>query len=315
MDYHALSQQRDVRFPPGMADVRGYDVRTRDDDEKVGKVNDLIVSHDGQIRYLDIDAGGFFNPKRVLLPIGAAEADTDRDVVWIAGTKDAFKDLPDYVGDTRTIDDDYETSVRGRYAGRESESDLYDQGRFYAGSGNDAREARLILSEEQLEIGRKQVQAGEVGIRKTVETEHVRETVPVMHEEVTIERRPVSADAHTDAEIGEDEVRIPVMREEIVTEKRVVPKEEVVLKKHAVKDDRVVEGEVRRERLDVDDQDRGLIANGGELDDRDIRDRTDRGGRGVGKRIADAADDLKDRVDGNPASRPGPDATDRDSRI
>jgi sporulation protein YlmC with PRC-barrel domain len=32
---------------------------------------------------------------------------------------------------------------------------------------------------------------------------------------------------------------------------------------------------------------------------------------GVGDRLADAADDLKDRVDGNPASRPGPDATDR----
>ena len=31
-------------------------------------------------------------------------------------------------------------------------------------------------------------------------------------------------------------------------------------------------------------------------------------------RVADAADDLKDRVDGNPASRPGPDATDRPER-
>ena len=31
-------------------------------------------------------------------------------------------------------------------------------------------------------------------------------------------------------------------------------------------------------------------------------------------RVADAADDLKDRVDGNPASRPGPDATDRSER-
>ena len=30
--------------------------------------------------------------------------------------------------------------------------------------------------------------------------------------------------------------------------------------------------------------------------------------------IADRADDLKDRVDGNPASRPGPDATDRPER-
>ena len=31
-------------------------------------------------------------------------------------------------------------------------------------------------------------------------------------------------------------------------------------------------------------------------------------------KVADAADDMKDRVDGNPASRPGPDATDRPGR-
>ena len=33
------------------------------------------------------------------------------------------------------------------------------------------------------------------------------------------------------------------------------------------------------------------------------------------RKIANAADDLKDRVDGNPASRPGPDATDRPERL
>jgi hypothetical protein len=34
----------------------------------------------------------------------------------------------------------------------------------------------------------------------------------------------------------------------------------------------------------------------------------------AGERVADAADDLKDRVDGNPASRPGADPTDRTER-
>jgi hypothetical protein len=34
----------------------------------------------------------------------------------------------------------------------------------------------------------------------------------------------------------------------------------------------------------------------------------------VGERAANAIDDTKDRIDGNPASRPGPDATDRPER-
>ena len=38
------------------------------------------------------------------------------------------------------------------------------------------------------------------------------------------------------------------------------------------------------------------------------------GSGGLGNRIADRMDDLKDRVDGNPASRPGPDATDSSRR-
>jgi hypothetical protein len=36
---------------------------------------------------------------------------------------------------------------------------------------------------------------------------------------------------------------------------------------------------------------------------------------GVLDRVGDKLDDLKDRVDGNPASRPGPDATDRSERL
>lgn len=43
---------------------------------------------------------------------------------------------------------------------------------------------------------------------------------------------------------------------------------------------------------------------------RDLRD----GSRGLADRVVDAADDLKDRVDGNPASHAGRDATDRPER-
>jgi len=74
-----------------------------------------------------------------------------------------------------------------------------------------------------------------------------------MHEEVTVERRPLSADAATDISITEDEIRVPLMQEEVIAEKRVVPKEEVVIRKRAVSDTEVVEDEVRRERIDVDE--------------------------------------------------------------
>lgn len=43
-------------------------------------------------------------------------------------------------------------------------------------------------------------------------------------------------------------------------------------------------------------------------------ERTKHGAERLGDKIADGADDMKDRVDGNPESRPGPDATDRPGR-
>jgi uncharacterized protein (TIGR02271 family) len=335
MAYSALSQHQDARFPESLADVRGYEVRTRDDDDKVGRVSDLVCTPDGQIRYLDVDLGGFFNPRNVVVPIGAAQVDRERDVVWLTGmTKDQIKALPDYNGDVSTLTDDYESRITGLSGRTTTDRDLYDQGRFYADrSGDAAREARLVLHEEQLDIGKRQVQAGEVGVRKTVETEHVRQNVEVIREEVTIERHPVSAaDASRfgAADIGEDEIRVPIMREEAVAEKRVVPTEEIVVRKHAVTEQTPVEADVRRERAVVDDAAlRARDAGDRVVDDRVVDDRlaadrlasrpvADRAENAVERgahKTANAIDDLKDRVDGNPASRPGPDATDRPGRL
>jgi len=44
-------------------------------------------------------------------------------------------------------------------------------------------------------------------------------------------------------------------------------------------------------------------------------DRAAAGAEHLGNKAANAVDDLKDRVDGNPASRPGPDATDSPRRL
>ena len=328
MQHLNLSRHQNAQFPDTMADVRGFEVRTRDSDEKIGKVDDLIVADDGRIRYLDVDLGGFFNTKHVALPVGAAQVDRANDIVWVMGlTKDQIKDMPDYDGDAASITSDYESGVRSTFAGSatgraaSSDTDLYDQGRFYAERGGaEAGEGRLILSEEQLNVGKRQVQAGEVGIRKAVETEHVTEEVTLTHEEVTVERRPITdRTAATNAQIREEEIRVPLMAEEAVVEKRVVPTEEVVLRKQQVAETKTVEADLQRERLDESGM-RGT--NASNFADRDITDEVSasgtagsgtRGGkkRGVADKIVDAVDDVKDRVDGNPASRPGRDATDR----
>ena len=60
MSHVTLSLRRDAKFPSYMTDVRGYEVRTRDQNKKVGKVGDLVCAPNGQIRYLDVELGGLF---------------------------------------------------------------------------------------------------------------------------------------------------------------------------------------------------------------------------------------------------------------
>ena len=116
----------------------------------------------------------------------------------------------------------------------------------------DRDELRVQRSEEELRAGTREREAGSMRVRKRVRTDRERIEVPTKHEEVTVERVPVSGEA-TEAQIGEDEVEVPVTEEEVVTDKRAVAKEEVRLRKDVVEDTEVVEDDVRREEIDVED--------------------------------------------------------------
>lgn len=319
-----LSELDDFEVADGAPDVRGWDV-VADGGRKVGEVKELLVStEERRVRYLCVELEGK-GDRRTLVPIGSARLDDDHDNVIVpASLLTSLQGVSGYTGGAPSRE--YESSLHRSLgiggagaagAGTAAyASEHFDEDRFFGNrhrlDSADAR--RLVLRGEELQIDKRQVQAGEVNVRKTVETEHVRETVPVMHEEVTIERHPVSADTRhdTSATIGEDEISVPVMREEVVTSKRTVPKEEVVVRTRAVADEQVVEEDLRRERIDVDDATRTARGTTG----RDTDLTTGRTGRdrGIADRLADTADDLKDRVDGNPRSRPGPDATDSPRR-
>jgi uncharacterized protein (TIGR02271 family) len=116
----------------------------------------------------------------------------------------------------------------------------------------DEDELRVQRSEEELVAGTREREAGSMKVRKRVRTDRERIEVPTRHEEVTVARVPVEGEA-TEAQIGEDEVSVPVTEEEVVLDKRAVAKEEVRVRKEAVEDTEIVEEDVRREEVDVED--------------------------------------------------------------
>jgi uncharacterized protein (TIGR02271 family) len=168
--------------------------------------------------------------------------------------------------------DDAEPDLRGawesnRSAGHGSWADVRSHAADAYARG---QEQRLVLSEEQLRVGKRQVQSGEVNLRTAVDTQRVQENVALAHEEVSIERRPLTAaDASAaDLTIGEESISVPLTREEAVVEKRVVPVEEVVVRTNTVTENQTVEDTVRRERLETDGLDR---QRGGRSDASDLR--------------------------------------------
>ncbi len=269
-----LSDMDDFEIADGEPDIRGWDVRTMDG-RKIGEVDDLLVDTGMlKVRYLEMKLDDEFSPDRrhTVVPIGVTRLDDDEDEVVVNLRADAINGLPPYTPDG-ALSREHESALiaqlgkpaQGKSTGKLGNSgDFYGQPYFDDNSPFEGRRAKvgdakskaqyITRSEEELAIGKRNVSAGAVGVSKRVETEHVRKTVPVTHEEVTVERRPVSGDRKmgASAEIKGDEIRIPLMQEEVVASKRTVAKEEIVIKKHAVQGEQVIEADLRKERVDID---------------------------------------------------------------
>jgi uncharacterized protein (TIGR02271 family) len=128
----------------------------------------------------------------------------------------------------------------GEYPGRGRETQQ--------GTGGDA----MTRSEEQLKVGTEQVETGKVRLVKQQQME-----VPVRHEEVRLEREPITdanrADALRGKDIAEAEHEMTLHAEKPVVDKETVPVERVRLSKDTVTDTETVSGTVRKEQIDLED--------------------------------------------------------------
>jgi uncharacterized protein (TIGR02271 family) len=198
---------------------------------------------------------GLLGTSSTLIPMEAATVDESNSSITVSSDKETVKNGPAF-NDDREITPEYENEVRSFYglgaaqAQSTGSYDTYEEEPRSDVTHDD--ELRVQRSEEELRAGTREREAGSVKVRKRVRTDRERIEVPVKHEEVSVERVPVSGEA-TEAQIGEDEVSVPVTEEEVVVDKRAVAKEEVRLRKDVVEGTEVVEEDVRREEIDVED--------------------------------------------------------------
>ncbi len=278
--------------------------------EKIGKVDDIFVDENDNPEYIGVKMG-FLGTRTTLIPIELARFNEKRRLVEIAADKDTIKEGPTFGDDREITSEFeqrvlsyyrletaqipmergaygayYSTATGGerldlrpgeRVEARERSGEVHPGVATREGAdrerggdlGDD--ELRVQRVEEELRAGVREREAGGVNVRKRVRTDQEHLAVPKRREEVRVDRVPVEGRESSEPKIKDGEVRVPVIEEEIVVEKRPVVKEEIRLRKEVVEEEEVVEEDVRKEEVDIDDRTerRGSPGHGS-----DIRDET-----------------------------------------
>jgi uncharacterized protein (TIGR02271 family) len=238
--------------------------------DKIGSIEEIFVDEQTrQPEWIGIGTG-FFGTKRVLVPVtGAEQSDGGLRVPY---AKDQVKDSPDI--DSDEISQDTEAQLAQHYgvfySEQQSDTGLPQGAGGGAGldrnvSGSDTpgdvqtgeREGSVTRSEEELQVGKEQVQAGRARLRKWVETEPVEMEVELRRETARVTRERVDQPV-SGAEIGEDQVDVELREERPVVAKQAVAKERVGLETDVETETETVSDQVRKERVEVEGDDDAL---------------------------------------------------------
>jgi stress response protein YsnF len=117
-------------------------------------------------------------------------------------------------------------------------------------------EVVIPLYQENVAVGKREVDAGTVRIKKVVKTETVNQPVELRRETISIERVPAGSTAQNAPEQGkafqQQEYTIQLHREEPVVEKQVVQSGQIVAQKQSQTEQTTVKREIRKEDVAID---------------------------------------------------------------
>jgi uncharacterized protein (TIGR02271 family) len=253
------------------AQLFGYDV-IDGEGNKVGSVDNVWVDDaTNELEFIGVKTGWLMGKTHV---IPVSDAQIGNDSITVSFPQDTIKDAPSFGGD-HELSSEEEDQIYSHYGvqrstapspsglpaggttegfsdtntGTTSSYGGTDTGMAATGEGD---QAGMTLSEEQLRVGKREVQAGSVRLRKIVNTEHQEVPVELRREEVQIERIDASdASVPSDA-FREQEVEVPVMREEAVVGKEARVTGGVALNKNVQTETETVGGDVRKEDVDIE---------------------------------------------------------------
>ena len=235
-------------------------------EDKIGKIEGALVeSTTGRIRYLIVDAGGWFSSKEVLVPAGLARIVGD-DVFFDSLTKAQVEAMEQY-------DHDYQYSYKEQY---ENDRKAFVADTVPAAERMEIQDTAynapntLELLEERLTVNKDRIVAGLVKVGKHVVTEERNVEVNLEEEHAHIERTNV--DRPTDRRIGDvngnETIEVELEAERARVNKETYVAEEVSVGKTTQNHTETIVETIQREELDVD-RDGNVVDREGNLVNRD----------------------------------------------
>jgi uncharacterized protein (TIGR02271 family) len=252
--------------------VIGAPVRSTDG-ERLGRIESIYLDNETNRPAWAAVRTGLFGGHVSLVPLG--QSTWDGSDLTVPFDKAALMDAPHHDPDTAISSADEEDLYRhyglrtgtpgprehNEHAGGDSPRDRAGEpgieGRDISGPTTDEAMTR---SEERLHVGTEQREAGRARLRKHIVTENVSTTVPVSHEEVTVEREPVTdsnrGEAMSGADLSEEEHELTLTEERATVHKETVPVERVRLGTETVTEQQQVDETVRKEQIEAEGVDR-----------------------------------------------------------
>jgi uncharacterized protein (TIGR02271 family) len=212
------------------------------DNEKIGDVSEVGSN------YLLIRKGWLFTHD-IFIPLSSL-ARTEQDGVYLNVTKDQVEGLgwdqqPAQEATRAATSSDNATYSNASVVSTEQRTNTVETGEAI----------RVPIVEEELRVGKREVETGGVRVTTRVQEQPVNEQVTLRDEEVRIERRPVDqpASAADFEAIDGATIEMRERDEQAVVQKRARVVEEVVVRKEAEEQTEQIQDTVRRTDVNVED--------------------------------------------------------------
>jgi uncharacterized protein (TIGR02271 family) len=233
-------------------------------DGKLGTVSEVYLDDEtGRPEWVTVRTG-MFGTKETFVPL--AQADITGEDLRVPYDKETVKNAP-HIDSEGHLSPAEETELYRYYGiGTDASAPVADTTRDTVGHGTGGHDTSgpttddaMTRSEEHLQVGTQRVERGRARLRKYVVTENVTQTVPVAHEELRLEREPITdaniGDALDGPAISEEEHEVVLHAERPVVAKEAVPVERVRLDTETVTEQQTITEAVRKEQIELDTDD------------------------------------------------------------